>query len=83
MNDYKEKCDIVFKCIRCIESGKAIPFALRNLANFHKIDVKYLEETLNDVKEQASKTEQESSTDWSRRYDEWTEEDQWDSSDNP
>ena len=82
MSDYKEKCDIVFKCIKCIESNKPIPFALRNLARFHKVDVKYLEETLKDVEEQAIRTEQESSTDWSRRYDEWTEDDEWDTSDN-
>ena len=78
----KDKQEIAFKCIRCLEAGKSIPFALRNLANQYGINIKLLEETLKDVEEQAIKTKQESSTDWSRRYDEWTEEDQWDSSDN-
>lgn len=78
----RDKQEITFKCIRCLVAGKSIPFALRNLANQYGINIKLLEETLKDVEEQAIKAKQESSTDWSRRYDEWTEEDQWDSSDN-
>lgn len=70
MSNYKEKCDIVFKCIKCIESDKPIPFALRNLARFHKVDVKYLEEALNDVKEQAIRTEQKPGSARDREYDE-------------
>ena len=78
----KDKQEIAFKCIRCLEAGRPIPFALRNLASSYGINITLLEETLKDVKEQAIRTKQESSTNWSRRYDEWTEDDEWDTSDN-
>ena len=78
----KEKNEVTFKCIRCLEAGKSIPFPLRNLANQYGININLLEETLKDVEEQAIRTKQESSTDWSRRYDEWTEDDEWYTSDN-
>ena len=78
----EDKQEITFTCIKCIAEGKSIPFALRNLANQCGIDIKLLEETLKDVEEQVNRTKQESSTDWSRRYNEWTEEDEWYTSDN-
>ena len=78
----EDKQEVTFTCIKCIAEGKSIPFALRNLANQHGININLLEETLKDVKEQAIRTKQESSTDWSRRYDEWTEDDERDTSDN-
>ena len=76
----EDKQEITFTCIKCIAEGKSIPFALRNLANEYGINIKLLEETLKDVEEQVNRTKQESSTDWSRRYGEWTEDDEWDTS---
>ena len=78
----EDKQEITFTCIKCIAEDKSIPFALRNLANEYGINIKLLEETLKHVEEQVNRTKQESSTDWSRRYDECTEDDEWDTSDN-
>jgi hypothetical protein len=46
-----EKSRTIYRCIKLIEDGEEIPYALRNLANKHGINIEQLKEVLQDVNE--------------------------------
>lgn len=56
-----EKSRVLFRCIKLIEDGIDIPYALRNAASQHGININLLKEVLNDVnKDKVECTDSES-----------------------
>lgn len=50
-----EKSRTLYRCIKLIDDGQEIPFALRNLANQYGINLEHLKEVVADVNKEEPK----------------------------